>query len=47
VEVELGFGTTRLGVVGLVAAVLTLAAVFFLDFPAYSFGDAVVMDSDF
>jgi hypothetical protein len=32
--VELWLGTTRLGVVGLAAAVLTLAAAVFLDFPA-------------
>jgi hypothetical protein len=41
--VELGFGTTRLGVASLAAALLTLAAVLFLDFPAASLGAAVVL----
>jgi hypothetical protein len=37
-EVEFWVGTTRFGGVGLAAAVLTLAAAFFLDFPAVRFG---------
>jgi len=40
-------GTTRLGVVGLVAAVLTLAAAFFLDFPATGLVAAVDLGSGF
>jgi len=37
----------QVGVVGLAAAVLTLAAVFFLDFPTASLGAAMVLGSDF
>jgi hypothetical protein len=37
----------QVGVVGLEAAVLTLAAAFFLDFPATSLGAAVVLGSGF
>ena len=40
-------GTTRLWVVGLAAEVLTLAAAFFLGFPAVSLGAAVVLGSGF
>ena len=40
-------GTTRFGVVGLAAAVLTLAAVFFFDFPVTCLGAAVVLGSGF
>ena len=40
-EVEGWVGTTRSGVVGLAAAVLTLAAAFFFDFPAASLVAAV------
>ena len=38
-------GTTRLGVVGVAVAVLTLAAAFFLDFPAARLGAAVDLGS--
>jgi len=48
---EWGGGTLvwehQVGVVGLLAAVLTLAAAFFLDFPAASLGAFVVLSSDF
>jgi len=48
---EWGGGTLvwdhQVGVVGLAAAVLTLAAAFFLDFPAVSLGATVVLGSDF
>ena len=37
----------QVGVVGLAAAVLTLAATLLLDFPAASLGAAVVLGSDF
>jgi len=37
-EVELQVGTSRLCIVGVAAAVLTLAAAFFLDFPAARLG---------
>ena len=37
-EVGLWVGTIRLGVVGVSAAVLTLAAAFFVDFPQDSYG---------
>jgi hypothetical protein len=40
-------GTTRSGVVGLAAAVLTLAAAFFLGFPAAGCGPAVDLSSGF
>ena len=40
-------GTTRLGVVGLAAAVLTLANAFFLDFPGACCGAAVDFSSGF
>jgi hypothetical protein len=40
-------GTTRSGVVGLAAAVLTLAAAFFLVFPAAGLVAAVVLGSGF
>jgi hypothetical protein len=40
-------GTTRSGVVGLAAAVLTLAAPFFLGFPAAGLGPAVDLGPDF
>jgi hypothetical protein len=46
-EVEIWLQTTRLGVVGLAAAVLTLAAAVFLDFPAAGLEAAEVMGSDF
>jgi len=46
-EVGVWVGTTRLGVVGLVAAVLTLAAAFFLDFPATGLVAAVDLGSGF
>ena len=39
--------TTRLGVVGLAAAGLTLAAAFFFGFPAAGPGDDVVLGSGF
>ena len=39
--------TTRLGVVDLAAAVFTLAAVFFLGFPAPGSGTAVVLGLNF
>jgi len=45
--VERWFGTTSWGVVGLAAAVMTLAAAFFLDFTAASLGPAAVFGSDF
>jgi hypothetical protein len=35
------------GVVGLAGGVVTLAAAFFLDFPAASLGAAVLLGSDF
>ena len=46
---EVGFwvGTTRLGVVCLAAAVLTLATAFFLDLPGARWGAAVDFSSDF
>ena len=37
----------QVGVVGLAAAVLTLAAAFFFGFPAAGLGDAVVLGSGF
>ena len=40
-------GTTRLGVVGVAAAGLTLAAAFFLDCPEACLGTAVGLGSDF
>ena len=40
-------GTTRSGVVGLAAAYLTLAAAFFLDFPAAGLVGAVDLGSGF
>jgi hypothetical protein len=40
-------GTTRPGVVGLPAAVLTLVAAFFVDFPAAGLGAAVDVVSGF
>jgi hypothetical protein len=40
---DLSFGTTRLGVVCLAAAVLTLAAASFLKFPTASLGTVVVL----
>ena len=46
-EVGLCVGTTRLGVVGVAAAVLTLAAAFFLDFPEARLGAAVDLSSGF
>jgi len=46
-EVGLWVGTTRLDVVGVVAAVLTLAAAFFLDFPETRLGAAVGLGSGF
>ena len=42
-EVGLWVGTSRLGVVSLAAAVLTLAAAFFFDFPAADLVAAVEM----
>jgi hypothetical protein len=45
--VEHWFGTTSLGVVGLAAAVLTLAAAFFLDVTAAGLRAAAVLGSDF
>jgi len=45
--VGLCVGTTRLGVVGVAAAVLTLAAAFFLDFPEARLGAAVDLSSGF
>jgi len=45
--VELWVGTTRSGVVGLAAAGLTLAAAFFLNFPAAGLGAAVDFGSGF
>jgi len=47
VEVELLVGTTRSGVVGLAAAILTLAAAFFLVFPAAGSVAAVDLGSGF
>jgi len=44
---EVWVGTTRLGVVSLAAAILTLAAVFFLGFPFASLGAAVGLGSAF
>ena len=46
-EVEGWVGTTRLGGVVLAAAVLTLEAAYFLDFPAYRLGAAVDLGSGF
>jgi len=46
-EVEVWVGTTRLGFVGVAAAVLTLAAAFFLDFPEALLGAAVDLSSGF
>jgi len=46
-EVEIWVGTTRLGVVVVAAAVLTLVAAFFLDFPEGRFGAAVHLSSGF
>jgi len=46
-EVGLWVVTTRLGFEGVVAAVLTLAAAFFLDFPAAHLGTAVDLSSGF
>ena len=46
-EVEFWVGTTRFGVVGLAAAVLTLAAAFFFDFPVACLGAAVGLGSGF
>ena len=46
-EVEFWAGTTRFGGVGLAAAVLTLAAAFFLAFPAVRLGAAVDLGSGF
>ena len=46
-EVEFWVGTTRFGGVVLAAAVLTLAAAFFLDFPAVRLGAAVDLGSGF
>jgi hypothetical protein len=46
-EVELWVGTTRSGVVDLVATVLTLAAAFFFGFPAASLVAAVDLGSGF
>jgi len=40
-------GNTKLGVVGLAAAVLTLATAFFLDFPGARRGAAVDFSSGF
>jgi len=40
-------GTTRLGVVGVAAAILTLAAAFFLDFPEARLGAAMDLISGF
>ena len=40
-------GITRLGFVGVAAAVLTLAAAFFLDFPEARLGAAVDLGSGF
>ena len=40
-------GTTRLGGVRLVAAILTLAAAFFFDFPAVRLEAAVYLGSGF
>ena len=40
-------GTTRYGIVGLAAAVLTLTAAFFFDFPAAGLVAAVDFDSGF
>jgi hypothetical protein len=45
--VELWVGATRLGVVGLAATVLTLAAAFFLGFPVGGLGAAVGLGSGF
>ena len=46
-EMEIWVGTTRLGLVDLAIAVLTLAAAFFLDFPVAGLGDAVGFGSGF
>jgi uncharacterized membrane protein YeaQ/YmgE (transglycosylase-associated protein family) len=46
-EEEGWLGTTTLGVVGLAATVLTLAAAFFFDFPAADLGAAVDVCSGF
>jgi len=46
-EVGLWVGTTRLGVVGVAAAVLTLAAALILDFPAARVGAVVDLGSGF
>ena len=46
-KVECWVGTTRFGGVVLAAAVLILAAAFFLDFPAVSSGAAVELRPDF
>jgi len=45
--VGLWVGTTRSGVVGLAAAVFTLAAAFFFDFPAAGLVAAVDLGSGF
>ena len=44
---EISVGTTRSGVVGLAAGVLTIAAAFFLGFPAADLGAAVGLSSGF
>ena len=46
-EVEFWVGTARFGGVVLAAAVLTLAATFFLDFPAARLGAVVDLGSGF
>lgn len=43
----MGVGTTKLGIVDLVVAVLTLMAAFFLNFPVAGTGAAVVLGSGF
>ena len=47
VDVGLWVGTTRLGVVSVAAAGLTLAAAFFLDFPAARLRAVVDLSSGF
>ena len=46
-EVGVWFGSTRLDVVGVAAAVLTIAAAFFLDFLAARLGAAAYLGSRF